>query len=88
MIKHQTTTNGNQNNLLNFVYINSSLLEAYYSTPHNRTSKNSNKKRSICNKKVLSYSDNNFLVFLANGSTVNNRTNIPIANIVVPREHF
>ncbi|CAF3504051.1 unnamed protein product [Rotaria sp. Silwood1] len=42
--------------------------EPFYSTPHNRTSKNTNKKRSI-----------------SQGTTTNNRSNIPIANIVVPR---
>ncbi len=64
------------------------ILEPFYSTPHNRTLKNNNnnKKRSICELFILIYFDN--ILFLAHGSTVNTRSNIPIANIVVPREHF
>ncbi|CAF0876622.1 unnamed protein product [Rotaria sordida] len=42
--------------------------DPFYSTPYNRTSKNTNKKRSI-----------------SHGTTTNNRSNMPIANIVVPR---
>ncbi len=81
----------NQSIIYIHIFINY-ILDSSYSTSNNRSNKNTNKKRSICNYYLIfalkSYQINFYRLFLAHGSTVNNRTSIPIANIVVPREHF
>jgi len=91
LTKHQTTTNGKKkiSPCILFEILNNYILESYNSTPYNRTSKITNKKRSICNKFLFNYNKIFvYILFLAHGSTLNNRTSIPVANIVVPREHY
>jgi hypothetical protein len=63
-------------------------LDPFYSTTINRATKTHPKKRSICKFKYKSKFLHILVFVLAHGSSLNNRSTIPIANIVVPREHF
>jgi hypothetical protein len=53
LMKHQTTTNGKTIHFFSLKILVFYILEQFYSTPYNRTAKNTNKKRSICELLIL-----------------------------------